>query len=382
MMTNSLHIDNLQFDLDHIRHAKIMVVGCGALGNEVIKNSTFAGIGHLALVDPDIVEHRNLSHSILFRKSDADNKAKKVDAAARSAKELSPSIEIDTIAGDICHDVGLGLIKQMDVVIGCVDNKYARFFINRLCMRAGKPWVDGGVFGLEGTVKVYMPGRNCYACGLDLQSLQELKGSMSCADIVERQVSTGHVSTSSIIASVIGAVQVQEALKLLHPRELADGTFVSLCGKIFYYEGMNLTSRIAEMRAYDEDCCEHEQWDEGEDLGIQATNTAAECMWIVNKKLENDCKILLPGRGFVSYIERKDTMEKAEVCCPSWQVEDKINSSAQFRKVPFWLLRQNEIHYLDTDFPYPNFELLRLGINHNDIIKVLTPEETIFVKVA
>ena len=144
------------FRQERVESAKVMVVGCGALGNEVLKNLALFGVGHIWIVDFDKVEIHNLNRSVLYRKADAERRRLKVEAAAERLKELNPNVEIHTIAGDFCHDVGLGLVMEMDVVIGCVDNRWTRFIINRFCMRAGKPWVDGGIDGLDGTVRVFM----------------------------------------------------------------------------------------------------------------------------------------------------------------------------------------------------------------------------------
>lgn len=144
------------FEQQRVSAAHVMVVGCGALGNEVLKNLVLLGIGHIVVVDFDVVEMGNLSRSILFLPSDAANKRLKVEVVAERLKAINPAVEVKTICGDVAYDVGLGLIRQQDVVIGCVDNRWARYCINRLCMRADVPWVDGGIEELEGTAQVFV----------------------------------------------------------------------------------------------------------------------------------------------------------------------------------------------------------------------------------
>ena len=154
------------FSQERIRNARFMVVGCGALGNEVLKNLALFGAEHIVLVDFDEVEAGNLSRSVLFTRQDAESHRRKVQVAARRLTEMNPRMEVVPMDGDIAYDVGLGWIRRTDVVIGCVDSRWARYCINRLCMRAGVPWVDGGISQLEGTVRVFAPGENCYACSL------------------------------------------------------------------------------------------------------------------------------------------------------------------------------------------------------------------------
>lgn len=67
-----------------------MVVGCGALGNEVLKNLALCGVGNIVCVDFDIVETGNLTRSVLFRKKDAEEKRLKVDVVKERLLELNP----------------------------------------------------------------------------------------------------------------------------------------------------------------------------------------------------------------------------------------------------------------------------------------------------
>ena len=166
--------------------AHVMVVGCGALGNEVLKNLVLLGVVHLVVVDFDVVEVGNLSRSVLFSKADADAHRLKVEVIAERVKAMNPAIEIQTICGDVAYDVGLSLIRRMDVVIGCVDSRWARYCINRLCMRAGVPWVDGAIEELEGTARVFIPGKNCYACNLGPEGLGDMAKRMSCTGVIRR----------------------------------------------------------------------------------------------------------------------------------------------------------------------------------------------------
>ena len=184
------------FEQQQVAAARVMVVGCGALGNEVLKNLVLLGVEHIVAVDFDIVEVGNLSRSVLFSKQDADARRLKVEVIAERLKAMNPAVEVKTICGDIAYDVGLGLLRQMDVVIGCVDSRWARYCINRLCMRAGVPWVDGGIEELEGTARVFMPGKNCYACNLGPEGLKDMARRMPCSGNIRRQEQAGHAPTT------------------------------------------------------------------------------------------------------------------------------------------------------------------------------------------
>ena len=94
---------------EDVRNAKIMVVGAGALGNEVLKNLALLNVGNILIVDFDIIEYSNLSRSILYRESDAESKRLKVEVAAERVREINPNVKVMTINGDIMVDVGIGI---------------------------------------------------------------------------------------------------------------------------------------------------------------------------------------------------------------------------------------------------------------------------------
>src|ERR1700730_1205621 len=84
---------------DTLVQAKILVLGCGALGNEVLKNLALLGVGHIILVDFDVIEISNLSRSVLFRSSDCG--LPKVEVAAARIKEINPDVKVQVLHKDI-----------------------------------------------------------------------------------------------------------------------------------------------------------------------------------------------------------------------------------------------------------------------------------------
>ena len=345
-----------------------MVVGCGALGNEVLKNLALMGAGHLTLVDFDRVEEGNLPRSVLYRKADVGQY--KVDVAARKLREMNPGIRVRTVCGDIAYDVGLGLVREMDVVMGCVDSRWARYCINRMCMRAGVPWVDGGIDLLEGTVRVFVPGVNCYACNLGPEGLKDLKRRMPCSGIIRRNEEAGHAPTTAVIASVIGAVQVQEALKLLHPE--ADMT--SLCGKMFYYEGARLSTRVVEFRGYDPDCPVHDRWEPVRDTAVEGEMSVRQALSCLEQELQAPQVTLhLTGDCFVDDVFRRSDDACTRVMLPGRAVAGFVEQDKELGGLPFSALYQHEYREIDGSFPYPDLSLRELGIPERDVLSVTTP---------
>ena len=359
------------FIQDRIAAARFMVVGCGALGNEVLKNLVLMGAEHLTVVDFDRVEQGNLSRSVLFCREDADRGRLKVDALRERLCAMNPRLQVETICGDIAYDVGLGLVRATDVVIGCVDNRWARYCINRLCMRAGKPWVDGGIDALEGTVRVFAPGKNCYACNLGPEGLKDMMRRMPCSGTIRRDEEAGKAPTTSVIASVIGAVQVQEALKLLHPELLESGEMSSLCGRMFYYEGGRLSSRTVDFQAYDDDCPVHELWEPVMPTQLRPDMQVAQALDVLRKELQSaDVTLQLAGDCFVDYVLRRDNDARLTLMLPGRAVAAGVEQDAGFGGLPLSSLYQHEYREIDASFPYQELTLGELGIPERDVLCV------------
>ena len=361
--------------------AHVMVVGCGALGNEVIKNLALFGVGNLVLVDFDEVEYSNLTRSILFTQEDALKHRYKVDAAAESVKKINPNINVTTIVGNIATSVGLGLIRKMNVVVGCLDNRWARYTLNRLCMRAGVPWVDGGINALEGVAKVFIPGKNCYACTLEPSALEDLKRSTSCAVAIKRNIESGRVPTTPVVASIIGAVQAQEAMKLIHKEVLDSGELTSLCGKMFCYDGASMTVRLVSHEAWDEDCPVHENWSPVLESPLANLNTVEEVLAYIKDKFSTDsAEIVLRNQAFVDFIEDRATGEKYEVMLPETQIPAFIENDEVLRIKPMGQFYQHTIRNINADFKYQGLTLKQLGIPNQDVLHVNTNIEEYYIE--
>ena len=367
------------FRRERVAKARVMVVGCGALGNEVIKNLVLFGVEHLVVVDFDHVEAANLSRSILFTRGDAEAHARKTDAIAESIRRINPSAEVITLFGDIAYEVGLGWFRSVDVVIGCVDNRWARYCINRQCMRAGIPWVDGGIDGLEGTVRVFIPGENCYACNLGPEGLKDLRRRMPCSGIIRHNEAAGRAATTPVIASIIGAVEVQEALKLIHREQLDSDELTSLSGRMFCYEGQHLTTRTVAFKAYDDDCPVHERWEPVISSDLDTRCSVQACLNELCQLSHGDRPQVALADCFVDFVESRQTGEQVHVMCPGREVESRLEQTPLRGKL-LSELYQHEYRVLDNDFPYQELNLAQVGIPARDVLKVHTEQRDLFVE--
>ncbi|MBI3467614.1 MAG: ThiF family adenylyltransferase [Planctomycetes bacterium] len=243
------------WDADRIKAARVMVVGAGALGNEIVKNLALLGIGKIIVIDKDAVELSNLSRSVLFRESDIGRP--KAEVVAERARDLNPDITIAGWHRDILHDVGLGVFRQMDVVLGGLDNREARLAINQSCWRVNVPWIDGAIEVLHGIARVFQPPDGpCYECTLNRKDFELLARRKSCALLTREEIRSGRVPTTPTMASIVGGIQVQEAVKLLHShRQLP-----TLAGKGVFFNGLSHDTYVIH---YDrkEDCVSHDSYE-------------------------------------------------------------------------------------------------------------------------
>jgi molybdopterin/thiamine biosynthesis adenylyltransferase/DNA-binding transcriptional regulator YhcF (GntR family) len=273
------------WDREKVAAAKVLVVGAGALGNEVIKNLALMGFGHILVIDFDTIEKANLSRSVLFRESDAERQKSQVVAAR--AKEINPDIKIQYLHGDVTTDLGLGIIRRMDVIIGCLDNREARLAVNRFAHWMGKPWVDGAIQELLGLVRVFVPGEGaCYECTLTEQARRDLALRYSCPLLARQNILLGKVPTTPTIASIIGAMQSQEALKLIHDMDVE-------AGKVTHFNGLNNQMHTTAY-THQEDCESHWIYGDITELPISAhTATMEELLQIIRLDLGEETVIEL-----------------------------------------------------------------------------------------
>lgn len=210
----SLAISSL-WQMDIVRQASALIVGAGALGNEVAKNLVMMGVRLLVVIDRDKVEVANLTRSIFFREQ--DHGRSKATVLAERLKEVNPDVQVLALDGDIEQTIGLGLARRMDMIFSCLDNRLARRSLNRICEKLARPWVDGSMENLLGDVTVFRPGETaCYECTLTSADREIIAEAVSCKGVALRNLSQGKVPTVSTMGSIISALQVQEAMKLLH----------------------------------------------------------------------------------------------------------------------------------------------------------------------
>lgn len=371
------------FKKDKVKNAHVLVAGAGALGNEVVKNLTLFGIGHIYVVDFDRIEISNLTRSVMFREEDAYNHAYKAEIVARRAMEINPQIKVTPIVGNLFSEVGFGLYRRADVVIGCLDSRIARYQLNRLSLRAGKSWIDGSIENLTGAVKVYTPGLSCYECGLSREEFNHIMLRTGCADVVRNQGDAGRVATTPISASIIGAMQVQEAMKIIHLSEEEPAPFKTLQGKMLRYEGMTNTTSIYRFASWKNTCPAHELWDDVKECQeLSATMTVGDILEKLRALLGTETvEINMRNNKFIDIIVSDRPEKEFKVMIPESKLDSYIKENKELRQLSYrTLIHKHFFENIDDRFPYQDLTLQQIGIPPFDVIEVSTDKGVVHLE--
>ena len=187
-----------------LQKAKVLIIGCGALGTVVANSLARTGVGYLRIVDRDFVELSNLHRQILFDEEDANNNVPKVVAAKERLMKVNSDIEIEAVIKDVNSITIEGLAEDIDIILDCTDNFKTRYLINDIAFYKGIPWIYGGAVGSTGVIKSYIPGKTgCLRC---LMEVPPPSGSIATCDTA---------GVINMITGIVGMYQASEAIKYL-----------------------------------------------------------------------------------------------------------------------------------------------------------------------
>ncbi|HEY3412753.1 MAG TPA: ThiF family adenylyltransferase [Armatimonadota bacterium] len=346
------------WDQERLKNARVMVVGAGALGNEIVKNLALLGIGCIFVVDMDRIENSNLSRSVLFRSRDEGRF--KAEVVAESAADLNPDCTVRPFVGDVVHDVGLGVFRAVDLVIGGLDNREARLWVNQSCWRVNRPWVDGAIEVLNGVVRVFVPPDSaCYECTMNENDYRMLAKRKSCNLLSRDQMLEGKTPTTPTTSAVIAGMQCQEALKLLHGRP----ELPVLAGRGFYFNGVTHDSFVVNYPRR-EGCLSHETHADIRETDWRAGETT------VNAALERARQDLGPD-ATLSFFREIAVAFRCEACNTAegvFRALGRITERDARCPACGGVRAVDSTHMIAGDEPYLQRTLAGIGIPAFDII--------------
>jgi len=200
-----------------LKTSRVVIAGVGGLGCASATYLAAAGVGHITIVDFDVVELSNLNRQVLYWQEDIG--ATKVMIAQNKLSKLNPTIEITPVCAEITDKNASGIISGAQVVVDGLDKLDARLAINTACVRQKIPYVYGGVSRLRGMMTTIIPGETpCLACF----NPEGPRG----------------LGVLGMIPAVIANLQALETVKLLI------GQKPSLAGKLLLFNGDDVKFRI------------------------------------------------------------------------------------------------------------------------------------------
>ncbi len=237
------------WDQDKIEDATIGVFGVGAIGNELVHNAALLGFKKMVLFDLDRIELSNLSRTLLFGKEDEGKK--KAEVAAERARKLclANDPQIDWFCGDVMYEVGSGVFRRFDIILGCLDNDATRFYIDKQCTRFGKPWINAGISELSAGLQLFNHKETgtCFHCGESYETIARIMSrKASCGKTAIADLKVGKIPTVQVASAIVAGMQAQEMVKYICGKHVD-------WGKNFYYQGSNNTFEVSRTRV-DEYC--------------------------------------------------------------------------------------------------------------------------------
>jgi len=227
------HIAIPEFNVEgqkKLKAAKVLVIGSGGLGSPVLLYLAAAGVGHLGIVDFDVVDDSNLQRQVLFTVDDVGKS--KAETAKKRLLALNPHLKITVHNERFTKDNALDLVRQYDVVADGTDNFPTRYLVNDACVLAGKVNVYASIFRFEGQVSVF---NYLHADGSRGPNYRDMFPEPPPPGLVPNCAEGGVLG---VLPGIIGSMQACEVIKVI------TGVGEPLAGRIFLFDAASFTTRI------------------------------------------------------------------------------------------------------------------------------------------
>jgi len=137
--------------------ARVLVVGCGALGSVIVDLLARAGVGGLTIVDRDLVEITNLQRQVLYDEADVEAGVPKAEAARRRVAQINRQVDVRAHVDDFCQTNAERFVQGASVILDGLDNFETRYLLNDLAVKRGLPYIYGGAVGTTGVSLAVLP---------------------------------------------------------------------------------------------------------------------------------------------------------------------------------------------------------------------------------
>lgn len=233
----SRHLIIPEFNLEgqrKLKEAHVLVIGSGGLGSPLLMYLAAAGVGHIGIVDFDVIEDHNLQRQVLFGVDQVG--ASKAHSAKERILKLNPHIEVTVHDTRITSANALELVSQYDVVADGTDNFPTRYLVNDACVLAGKTNVYASIYRFEGQCSVF---NHLRPDGTRGPNYRDLFPSPPPPGLVPSCSEGGVIG---VLPGILGSLQALEVIKVL------SGVGDVLDGRLFLFDAATFGTRTLKVR--------------------------------------------------------------------------------------------------------------------------------------
>ncbi len=224
---------------EKLLNGRVLIIGAGGLGAPVAMYLAAAGVGHIGIIDADVVDISNLQRQIIHFTPDIGRP--KIESAKEKMNQINPDVQVTTYYDLFSKDNALDILKDYDFVVDGTDSFPAKFLINDACVIARKPFSHGGILRFDGQTMTHVPGSASYRC------------------VFKNPPPAGAVPTCSqagvfgAVAGMLGTIQAAEALRYL------TGVGELLTNRLLIFDALNMKFRTVNVKPSELDRTEFEE---------------------------------------------------------------------------------------------------------------------------
>lgn len=187
--------------------ARVVMIGCGALGTVLANTLARAGVGNLRIVDRDFIELNNLQRQVLFDEDDIASNLPKAEAARRKIQRINSGVTVEAVVKDVNHRNIESICEDADLLLDGTDNFETRFLINDVAVKTHRPWVYGACIGATGLSMPILPNDTpCLRCIFEQAPPPEMNPTCDTAGVL------------GPVVNMVASHQALEAMKILMGR--------------------------------------------------------------------------------------------------------------------------------------------------------------------
>ncbi|KAI9560752.1 hypothetical protein GHT06_011704 [Daphnia sinensis] len=229
-----------------LANSSVLILGAGGLGCPAAIYLAAAGVGHVGVVDYDVVEVSNLHRQIMHREASVG--VSKAASLAQAVRSLNSRVRVTVHDVQLDGSNAMDMVSGYDVALDCSDNPATRYLINDACVLAGRPLISGSALRWEGQLTVYnYRDGPCYRCLYPTPPNPQFVTNCSDGGVI------------GAVPGLIGTLQAMETIKLLLAEVKPDTSNhcrigPSFSGRLLVFDGESAMFRTVSLRPKQLDC--------------------------------------------------------------------------------------------------------------------------------